>query len=79
MDAVRTVKRLGKEAWLVYRRARADAAQIEEVQEGEEEAITFHYLTNPVRIIGDDKVTGMECVKMTLGEPDAAAAPRPSR
>jgi NADPH-dependent glutamate synthase beta subunit-like oxidoreductase len=78
MDAVRTVKRLGKEAWLVYRRARAQMpAQIEEVQEGEEEAITFHYLTNPVRIVGDDKVTGMECIKMELGEPDASGRARP--
>lgn len=78
MDAVRTVKRLGKEAWLVYRRARAQMpAQIEEVQEGEEEAITFHYLTNPVRIIGDDDVAGMECVNMELGEPDASGRARP--
>jgi glutamate synthase (NADPH/NADH) small chain len=78
MDAVRTVKRLGKEAWLVYRRAREQMpAQIEEVQEGEEEAITFHYLTNPTNILGDGKVAAMECVKMALGEPDASGRPRP--
>jgi NADPH-dependent glutamate synthase beta subunit-like oxidoreductase len=78
MDAVRTVKRLGKEAWLVYRRAREQMpAHIDEVIEGEEEAITFHYLTNPSFIVGDDKVTGMECSKMALGEPDASGRPRP--
>jgi formate dehydrogenase beta subunit len=78
MDAVRTVKRLGKEAWLVYRRAREQMpAHIDEVIEGEEEAITFHYLTNPSSIVGDDKVTGMECSKMALGEPDASGRPRP--
>ncbi len=78
MDGVRTAKRLGKEAWLVYRRARKQMpANIEEIVEGEDEQITFHYLTNPAEILGEDQVTGMECIKMKLGEPDASGRARP--
>jgi glutamate synthase (NADPH) small chain len=78
IDAVRTVKRLGKEAWLVYRRAREQMpAHIDEVEEAEQEGITFHYLTNPSRVVGDGKVAGMECVKMHLGELDSSGRPRP--
>jgi NADPH-dependent glutamate synthase beta subunit-like oxidoreductase len=78
MDAVRTAKRLGREAWLVYRRAREQMpANIEEIVEGEEEEITFHYLTNPARILGDNQVTAMECIKMQLGEPDSSGRARP--
>jgi len=78
MDAVRSAKRLGKEAWLVYRRAREQMpAQIEEIEEGEEEEITFHYLTNPGKIEGDEDVAAMECIKMRLGEPDSSGRARP--
>jgi glutamate synthase (NADPH/NADH) small chain len=78
MDAVRSAKRLGKEAWLVYRRAREQMpAQLDEVEEGEEEQITFHYLTNPAKIMGEDKVVAMECIKMKLGEPDSSGRARP--
>ena len=80
MDAVRTAKRLGAEAVIVYRRSEAELpARKEEVHHAKEEGIEFRMLTNPVRIVGDDKgwVKGIECVEMTLGEPDESGRRRP--
>lgn len=81
MDSVRCALRLGAEkAFIVYRRSRAEMpARLEELENAEEEGVEFHLLTNPVRVIGDDKgwVTGLECVKMELGEPDKSGRRRP--
>lgn len=80
MDAVRTARRLGGEATIVYRRSEAELpARAEEVRHAREEGIGFMMLTNPVRIIGNDKgeVTGIECVSMRLGEPDASGRRSP--
>lgn len=80
MDAVRTAKRLGAEAVIVYRRSEAELpARKEEVHHAKEEGIEFRMLTNPVRVLGDEKgwVTGIECVEMTLGEPDASGRRSP--
>ena len=80
MDAVRTAKRLGAEAVIVYRRSEAELpARKEEVHHAKEEGIEFRMLTNPVRVVGDDKgwVKGIECVEMTLGEPDESGRRRP--
>ncbi len=66
--------------YLVYRRSRAEMpARAEEAHHAEEEGIDFRMLTNPIRIVGDDKnwVKGIECVKMDLGEPDASGRRRP--
>ena len=72
MDAVRTSLRLGAEkAYLVYRRSRQEIpARQEEIHHAEEEGVAFQLLTNPVRILGDDRnrVTGLECQRMELGE-----------
>ena len=73
MDAVRTAKRLGAEATIIYRRSEAELpARREEVHHAKEEGIEFRMLTNPTQVIGDDKgwVTGLSCVEMELGEPD---------
>ena len=80
MDAVRTAKRLGAEAVIVYRRSEAELpARVEEVHHAKQEGIEFRMLTNPVRVIGDDKgrVCGLECVEMELGEPDASGRRSP--
>ena len=80
MDAVRTAKRLGAEAVIVYRRSEAELpARKEEVHHAKEEGIEFRMLTNPVRVIGDERgwVTGIECVEMELGEPDESGRRRP--
>ncbi|GHU98514.1 oxidoreductase [Bacteroidia bacterium] len=80
MDAVRTAKRLGSEAVIVYRRSQAELpARVEEVHHAGEEGIEFRMLTNPVEILGDERgwVRGIRCVRMELGEPDASGRRSP--
>ncbi len=80
MDAVRTAKRLGAEAIIVYRRSEAELpARVEEVHHAKEEGIEFRMLTNPTEILGDDKgwVRGIRCVQMELGEPDESGRRSP--
>lgn len=73
MDAVRSLKRLGMEAHLMYRRGEDELpARKMEVEHAKEEGIIFDLLRNPVKVLTDDDnhVTGMEVVVMELGEPD---------
>ncbi|MBQ5623483.1 MAG: NADPH-dependent glutamate synthase [Alistipes sp.] len=80
MDAVRTAKRLGAEATIIYRRSEAELpARQEEVHHAKEEGIEFRMLTNPTRVLGDDKgwVRGLSCVEMELGEPDESGRRSP--
>lgn len=81
MDAARTALRLGaEEVHIVYRRSEAEMpARNEEIEHAREEGVKFSLLTNPVEILGDEKgwVTGLRCVKMELGEPDASGRRRP--
>ncbi len=80
MDAARTALRLGAEVHIVYRRSEEELpARVEEVHHAKEEGIIFDLLTNPVEIYADEKgwVTGMKCIKMELGEPDASGRRRP--
>jgi glutamate synthase (NADPH/NADH) small chain len=81
MDAARCAKRLGAEnVYIVYRRSEVEMpARVEEVHHAKEEGIIFKTLCNPVAIIGDDSktVTGITCVEMELGEPDASGRRRP--
>lgn len=81
MDAARCAKRMGaKEVYIIYRRSMEELpARAEEVHHAMEEGIVFKLLTNPVAIQGDEKgnVTGIECVSMELGEPDASGRRRP--
>ena len=79
MDSARTAIRLGGEVHLVYRRSRQEMpARAEEIEHAEEEGLIFDLLTNPVRIFGENGVvTGMTCIKMELGEPDASGRRSP--
>lgn len=80
MDAARCAKRLGAEVHIIYRRSLEEMpARAEEVHHAHEEEVIFDTLCNPVQIIGDDKgvVTGIECVRMELGEPDEKGRRRP--
>ncbi len=80
MDAARTALRLGAEVHIVYRRSEEELpARVEEVHHAKEEGIIFDLLTNPTEILADNKgwVTGMKCVRMELGEPDASGRRRP--
>ena len=81
MDAARCAKRLGaEEVYIVYRRSEEELpARKEEVEHAKEEGIIFKLLNNPVEILGneDEFVTGMKCIKMELGEPDASGRRKP--
>ncbi len=90
MDAARTALRLGADkVYIVYRRSMEELpARKEEVEHAEEEGIDFRILCNPVEILGyqnpDDPrdpkngfVTGIKCLRMELGEPDAKGRRRP--
>ena len=90
MDAARTALRLGAEkVYIVYRRSMEELpARKEEVEHAMEEGIDFQLLRNPVEILGYNNpedprdprngfVTGIRCVKMELGEPDAGGRRRP--
>ncbi|QUH27809.1 NADPH-dependent glutamate synthase [Vallitalea guaymasensis] len=80
MDAARTAKRLGAEnVYIIYRRSENELpARLEEVHHAKEEEIIFKLLTNPTNIIGENGyVTGINCIEMELGEPDASGRRRP--
>jgi glutamate synthase (NADPH/NADH) small chain len=91
MDSARCALRIGSlqaadrgedppEVHIVYRRSRQEVpARAEEAHHAEEEGIIFDFLTNPVEIYGNENglVTGMRCIRMELGEPDASGRRRP--
>jgi homotetrameric NADPH-dependent glutamate synthase len=81
MDALRVSLRMGAEkVYLVYRRSiKESPARVEELHHAIEEGIICKWLTNPVRIIGNDAgwVAGMEVIEMELGEPDASGRRSP--
>ena len=81
MDSARCALRLGAdEVHIVYRRSHEEVpARAEEVHHAKEEGIVFDFLTNPIEIYGDEKgwVSGMRCIRMKLGEPDASGRRRP--
>ncbi len=81
MDAARSAMRLGAEhVYIVYRRSEEEMpARLEEVHHAKEEGIEFLFLNNPVKVVGDGKgkVSGLECVKMELGEPDSSGRRSP--
>jgi NADPH-dependent glutamate synthase beta subunit-like oxidoreductase len=80
IDAVRTAKRLGAEkALILYRRGREEMpAHPEEIADCLAEGIELRTLVNPQRLLGENgKVKAVECLQMTLGEPDASGRRRP--
>jgi glutamate synthase (NADPH/NADH) small chain len=81
MDSSRCALRFKAEkVAIVYRRSEEEMpARKEEVERAKEEGVEFMLLTNPTKIIPDEKgyVKQVECVKMQLGEPDASGRRRP--
>ena len=81
MDSARTALRLGADiVRIIYRRSRDEMpARIEEVHHAEEEGVQFYLLTAPTKFLGNDNgwVTGVECLRMELGEPDDSGRRRP--
>jgi glutamate synthase (NADPH/NADH) small chain len=81
MDAVRTSLRMGaEEAMIVYRRSEKEmGARLEEYHHAIEEGVKFHWLTNPLEILGNDDgwVASLKCQQMKLGTRDASGRARP--
>ncbi len=81
MDCSRTSIRQGaSEVTLVYRRDMKDMPAADEVHEAIEEGVTAIFQAGPTRIITDETtgvVTGVEFIRMQLGEPDASGRRRP--
>src|ERR687894_85277 len=81
MDCSRTSVRQGaSEVTLVYRRDMKDMPAANEVHEAIEEGVTAIFQAGPVRVVTDEKsgkVTGVEFIRMQLGEPDASGRRRP--
>ncbi len=80
MDSSRTALRLGaKESIIVYRRSMAELpARKEEIHHAEQEGVIFNILTTPIKFVGENgRLSGLECTKNELGEPDASGRRRP--
>ena len=80
IDSARVGWRMGfDEVYILYRRTKKEMpANSWEIDAAEHEGVILQYLAAPVEILGKDgKVTGMKCIKMELGEPDASGRRRP--
>ena len=80
IDCARTCLRLGfKDVTIVYRRSRVEMpARTEEIEAAEQEGVKITFLAAPVRALTEGgEVTGVECIRMELGEPDASGRRRP--
>lgn len=80
VDAARTARHLGaNEVAIIYRRSQAEMTAITaEVRKAEQEGITINFLTTPVQVlVKDKKLSGIRCVRIELGQPDATGRRRP--
>jgi glutamate synthase (NADPH/NADH) small chain len=79
MDAARVARRLGGKVTLVYRRREEDLpAREAESLRAKEEGIEFVMCVNPVKILGDQEITGVECVRMEMCDLDQSGRPEPA-
>ena len=80
IDCVRSALRLGFiDVNLVYRRSEVEMpADPVEILEAKEEKVRFNFLTQPIKVLAqNNRVTGLECLRMELGEPDDSGRRRP--
>ncbi|MBN1176840.1 MAG: FAD-dependent oxidoreductase, partial [Dehalococcoidales bacterium] len=80
LDAARTSLRLGAEKTSIYYRRSRDEMPVSEIEydEAVAEGVNINFLANPTRITSDNwKITGLQCIKMKLGEPDESGRRRP--
>jgi NADH-quinone oxidoreductase subunit F len=80
LDAARTSLRLGAdEVDIFYRRSREEMPVTEvEYNETVAEGVGIDFLVSPTRIVSDKwNVTGLQCIRMRLAEPDASGRRRP--
>ena len=79
IDAARVSKRLGADVSILYRRTRAEMPAIApEIEGALEEGIKIEFLATPTEVLRNNgTATGLRCIRMELGEPDASGRPRP--
>jgi len=80
LDAARSALRLGaEEVNIFYRRSREEMPVTEiEYDQAVAEGICVNFLVSPTRIISENwQVTGLQCIRMSLGEPDESSRRRP--
>lgn len=79
IDVAREALRLGaRHVTVVYRRSEQEMpAYPHEVREARAEGIQFQFLADPIRFLGDGRVSRVECRRMRLGPPDASGRSRP--
>ena len=80
IDCARTARRLGtKDITIIYRRTRAEMPALAEDVEGmEREGIKIEFLAAPKHlVVANGKLSGIECIRMKLGEPDVSGRPKP--
>jgi heterodisulfide reductase subunit A-like polyferredoxin len=80
IDTARSAVRLGaKDVFILYRRSKKEMpASKEEIEAARKEGVGIQYLVAPVEILSENnKVTGIKCVRMELGEPDETGRRRP--
>ena len=79
IDVAREAVRLGvPEVALLYRRdENSMPAYKHEVEAARKEGVKFLFQTAPIRFVGNNRVRAIECIKMTLGEPDSSGRKRP--
>jgi len=79
MEIATSALRYGaKEVCVLYRRSKDEIpADIDELREVENQGVQIHYLVSPLRFIGEEKLRGIECIKMELGHPDLSGRRRP--
>lgn len=72
MDVSRTIKRLGaKRVGVIYRRSEKEMpAEQKEILEAKEEGIEFLFQNNILKILGNQKVEKIECIKTELIQKD---------
>jgi glutamate synthase (NADPH/NADH) small chain len=78
MDAARVARRLGGKVMLVYRRREEDLpAREAETQRAKEEGIEFVMCSHPIKVLGEQGITGVECVRMEMCALDKSGRPEP--
>ena len=79
IDAARICRRMGADTTILYRRTIEEMPAIdEEIEEAQEEGVKLEYLAAPIGFNKNgNRITGMKCIRMELGEPDDSGRRRP--
>jgi NADPH-dependent glutamate synthase beta subunit-like oxidoreductase/Pyruvate/2-oxoacid:ferredoxin oxidoreductase delta subunit len=78
IDCARSLRRLGAEVTIAYRRTEVEMpAHPEEVELAKEEGVQFLFLTAPKEVTGQEHIDGLTMEKMALGEEDSSGRRRP--